>query len=89
MNPTLAATSTSTFNALALVADDMLEVDKVIARRLDSGVPLVGEVARYIISAGGKRLRPVLLLLTCGALGYQGSQRFNLAAADCLGTSQG
>ena len=80
MNPTLAATSTSTFNALALVADDMLEVDKVIARRLDSGVPLVGEVARYIISAGGKRLRPVLLLLTCGALSYQGSQRFNLAA---------
>jgi octaprenyl-diphosphate synthase len=80
VNPTLAATSTSTFNALALVADDMLEVDKVIARRLDSGVPLVGEVARYIISAGGKRLRPVLLLLTCGALGYQGSQRFNLAA---------
>lgn len=76
----MAATSTSTFNALALVADDMLEVDKVIARRLDSGVPLVGEVARYIISAGGKRLRPVLLLLTCGALGYQGSQRFNLAA---------
>ena len=58
----------------------MLEVDKVIARRLDSGVPLVGEVARYIISAGGKRLRPVLLLLTCGALSYQGSQRFNLAA---------
>jgi octaprenyl-diphosphate synthase len=80
VNPTLAATSTSAFNALALVADDMLEVDKVIARRLDSGVPLVGEVARYIISAGGKRLRPVLLLLTCGALGYQGSQRFNLAA---------
>jgi len=76
----LAASSSSTFNALALVADDMLEVDKVIARRLDSGVPLVGEVARYIISAGGKRLRPVLLLLTCGALGYQGSQRFNLAA---------
>jgi octaprenyl-diphosphate synthase len=80
VNPTLAASSSSTFNALALVADDMLEVDKVIARRLDSGVPLVGEVARYIISAGGKRLRPVLLLLTCGALGYQGSQRFNLAA---------
>lgn len=70
----------STTNALALVEDDMLEVDKVIARRLDSGVPLVGQVARYIISAGGKRLRPVLLLLTCGALGYQSNQRFNLAA---------
>lgn len=58
----------------------MLDVDKVIARRLDSGVPLVGQVARYIISAGGKRLRPVLLLLTCGALGYKDDQRFNLAA---------
>jgi octaprenyl-diphosphate synthase len=58
----------------------MLEVDTVIARRLDSGVPLVGEVARYIISAGGKRLRPALLLLTCGALGYRDAQRFNLAA---------
>ncbi len=66
--------------ALALVANDMAEVDEVIARRLESGVPLVGEVSRYIISAGGKRLRPALLLLTCGALGYTGAQRFNLAA---------
>ncbi|MFZ9510907.1 MAG: octaprenyl diphosphate synthase, partial [Burkholderiaceae bacterium] len=47
----------------------MATVDTVIRDRLDSGVPLVGEVARYIISAGGKRLRPALLLLTCGALG--------------------
>jgi len=58
----------------------MREVDQVIARRLDSGVPLVGQVSQYIIAAGGKRLRPALLLMTCGALGYQGAQRFNLAA---------
>ncbi|MDD2879428.1 MAG: polyprenyl synthetase family protein [Rhodoferax sp.] len=58
----------------------MREVDQVIAQRLDSGVPLVGQVSRYIISAGGKRLRPVLLLLMCGALGFKGAQRFNLAA---------
>ena len=58
----------------------MREVDSVIARRLESGVPLVGNVSRYIIAAGGKRLRPALLLLTCGALGYCGDQRFNLAA---------
>ncbi len=58
----------------------MREVDGVIARRLASGVPLVGNVSRYIIAAGGKRLRPALLLLTCGALGYCGDQRFNLAA---------
>ena len=58
----------------------MREVDLVISRRLESGVPLVAEVSRYIISAGGKRLRPALLLLVCGALGYRGSHRFTLAA---------
>lgn len=78
--PILSATSNTTSSALQLVANDMAEVDKVIATRLDSGVPLVGQVARYIISAGGKRLRPALLLLVCGALGYQKPQRFNLAA---------
>ncbi len=67
-------------NPLALIANDMREVDRVIAQRLDSGVPLVGQVSRYIISAGGKRLRPALLLLACGALGYHGEQRYNLAA---------
>ncbi len=65
---------------LSLIADDMLEVDAVIARRLASGVPLVGQVSRYIISAGGKRLRPALLLLISRTLGYEGVQRFNLAA---------
>lgn len=58
----------------------MREVDATIARRLDSGVPLVGQVASYIISAGGKRLRPVLLLLMCRALGCLHPQRHNLAA---------
>ncbi|MBK0392070.1 polyprenyl synthetase family protein [Ramlibacter algicola] len=58
----------------------MNEVDAVIARRLDSGVPLVAQVSRYIISAGGKRLRPALLLLISAALGCRSDQRFNLAA---------
>ena len=58
----------------------MRAVDEVIARRLSSGVPLIGQVSHYIIAAGGKRLRPALLLLTCGALGYRGHQQFNLAA---------
>lgn len=65
---------------LSLIAPDMREMDQVIAARLCSGVPLVGQVSRYIISAGGKRLRPALLLLVCGALGFKGSSRFNLAA---------
>jgi octaprenyl-diphosphate synthase len=76
----LTASSASTASVLSLIADDMVQVDAVIAQRLDSGVPMVGEVCRYIIGAGGKRLRPALLLLMCGALGYRGEQRFNLAA---------
>jgi geranylgeranyl pyrophosphate synthase len=52
--------------------------DAVIAQRLDGST--FGRPSRYIIAAGGKRLRPALLLLMCGALGYKGDQRFNLAA---------
>ena len=58
----------------------MRQVDRVIALRLGSSVPLVGNVSQYIISSGGKRLRPALLLLFCGALGFEGEQRFNMAA---------
>jgi octaprenyl-diphosphate synthase len=65
---------------LSIVEKDMRQVDQVIAQRLASGVPLVSSVSQYIIAAGGKRLRPALLLLCCGALGFRGEQRFNLAA---------
>lgn len=78
--PDLTDPSATASSVLALIADDMREVDAVIARRLASGVPLVGQVSQYIISSGGKRLRPALLLLVCGALGFRGAQRFNLAA---------
>ena len=63
-----------------LIAADMEAVDRVIRQRLDSGVALVGTVSQYIISAGGKRIRPALLLLMAGALGYKGKQHHNLAA---------
>jgi octaprenyl-diphosphate synthase len=58
----------------------MQAVDQEIGQRLSSDVPLIGSVAQHIISAGGKRLRPALLLLTSRALGYQGRQHHNLAA---------
>lgn len=58
----------------------MAAVDRVIAAKLATGVPLVSHVSKYIIAAGGKRLRPALLLLMTGALGYAGDQRYNLAA---------
>lgn len=76
----MTANSSSTAAALALIADDMKAMDAVIARRLNSEVLLVSQVSQYIVAAGGKRLRPALLLLMCGALGYRGDQRFNLAA---------
>ena len=76
----MSANSSSTAAALALIADDMRAMDAVIGRRLASEVPLVAQVSQYIIAAGGKRLRPALLLLMCGVLGYQGPQRLTIAA---------
>lgn len=76
----MSANSSSTAAALALIAGEMSAMDAVITRRLQSDVPLVAQVSHYIIAAGGKRLRPALVLLMCGALGYRGEQRLNLAA---------
>ena len=76
----MSAHSSSTAAALALIADDMQAMDAIIACRLESDVPLVAQVSQYIIAAGGKRLRPALVLLMSGALGYRGPQRLNLAA---------
>jgi octaprenyl-diphosphate synthase len=64
----------------AIVADDMAAVDALIRRRLDSDVVLVRQVAEYIIASGGKRLRPVLVLLAAGACGYRGPHHHELAA---------
>ncbi|ROR03854.1 octaprenyl-diphosphate synthase [Delftia acidovorans] len=58
----------------------MREVDHVIAQRLTTTVPLIAQISQYIIAAGGKRLRPALLLMVCNALGYEGRDRHVLAA---------
>jgi octaprenyl-diphosphate synthase len=63
-----------------LSATDMAEVDQVIHRRLASQVALVNQISHYIVSAGGKRVRPMLLLLVARALGNDTSQRHELAA---------
>jgi octaprenyl-diphosphate synthase len=63
-----------------LVEPDMRAVDDVIRQRLHSDVVLVRQVAEYIIQSGGKRLRPVLLLLCAGAAGYKGPHHHALAA---------
>jgi octaprenyl-diphosphate synthase len=67
-------------NLYSLIADDMAAVDAVIRARLHSDVVLVRQVAEYIITGGGKRMRPALVLLVAGAFGYQGRQHHELAA---------
>ncbi|EXI79497.1 MAG: Octaprenyl-diphosphate synthase [Candidatus Accumulibacter appositus] len=64
----------------SLIEADMKAVDAVIRQRLHSEVALVRQVAEYIVQSGGKRLRPALVLLSAGALGYRGSHQHELAA---------
>jgi octaprenyl-diphosphate synthase len=59
---------------------DMRAVDAVVRARLHSEVVLVRQVAEYIISAGGKRMRPALLLLSASACNYSGTHHHELAA---------
>ncbi|RZA20481.1 MAG: octaprenyl-diphosphate synthase [Lysobacteraceae bacterium] len=64
----------------ALSAPDMAAMDALIRQRLASDVVLINQVAEYIIGSGGKRLRPMLLLLSAGALGHHGPDAHQLAA---------
>ncbi len=63
-----------------LAAADMQAVDALIRARLTSDVALVNQVGEYIIGAGGKRLRPMLLLLAARTLGHRGPDAHQLAA---------
>jgi octaprenyl-diphosphate synthase len=65
---------------LSPVAEDMQRVDALIRARLDSDVALVRQVAEHIVTGGGKRLRPALLLLSAGALDCRGAAHLELAA---------
>ncbi len=64
----------------ALVESDFAAVNQLIPTRLTSDVALVEEIGTYIVESGGKRLRPLMVLLTSGALGYQGARHVQLAA---------
>ena len=67
-------------SVLELVDADMSSVNQCIEDRLDSDIVLIRSLAAYIINSGGKRLRPVTLLLGCGALGCEDPRRITLAA---------
>ena len=63
-----------------LVTPDFEAVDRSVKRRLHSPVALVDKVATYIIYSGGKRLRPLLVLMAARACGHQGEQHIDAAA---------
>lgn len=63
-----------------LIAEDKSAVDEIIKHRLRSEVVLVNQLGHYIVSSGGKRLRPIILLLSARASGYQGEHHSQLAA---------
>ncbi len=65
---------------LAPVAEDMSLVNQLISDRLRSEVVLINQLGAYIINSGGKRLRPLLVLLTARACGYKAQQHISLAA---------
>ncbi|MEX3548464.1 MAG: polyprenyl synthetase family protein [Burkholderia sp.] len=75
-----ASPSLSATQLLAPIVDDMEQVNRVIRQSLSSDVLLINQITEYIIGAGGKRLRPALLLLVAGALGDGSSHRHTLAA---------
>ena len=62
------------------VADELRRLDQLIVARLASDVVLVNQVSQYIIGAGGKRLRPLSVLLAARACGYAGDQHVDAAA---------
>ena len=64
----------------ALAAGDRLAVDELITASLESDVALVSQVSQHIVMSGGKRLRPLIVLLAARALGYDGEQHVRAAA---------
>ncbi len=72
--------STALDDLTALVADDLMAVNQLIVKHMDSPVALIPQLGGYIVAAGGKRLRPVLTLAAANLCGYQGDKHRLLAA---------
>jgi len=64
----------------ALIADDLQAVDDLIRKRLRSDVALINQLGQYIVNNGGKRMRPLLVLLSARAFGHKGRHHIDLAA---------
>ncbi|MCE1813683.1 polyprenyl synthetase family protein, partial [Enterobacter hormaechei] len=65
---------------IKLTADDMAAVNETILSQLNSDVTLINQLGYYIISGGGKRIRPIIAILASRVLGYQGDKHITVAA---------
>lgn len=65
----------------AILGDDMARVNGLILENMKSDVPLIPQLAAYLIAAGGKRIRPLLTLACARACGYDGDRPYGLAAS--------
>ena len=72
--------SPSFSDVINLASSEMQAVDALIRDSLKSDVLLVSQVSEYIVTSGGKRLRPLIVLLAARALGYTGGHHVNAAA---------
>ena len=66
--------------ALNIIGDDLIHVEQQFRTDLESDVPLIRKVGEYVLSSGGKRIRPALLLLAARLCGYEGSKAVQLAS---------
>jgi octaprenyl-diphosphate synthase len=67
-------------SALALIGEDLKDVERQFKKDLQSDVPLIRKVGEYVLSSGGKRVRPALLLLSARLCGYRGNRQIPLAS---------
>ena len=75
-------------NAHSLIADDLQAVEHLILQQTQSTEKLIRSITDYILNAGGKRIRPMLVLLVTGCCGFRNQVRITLAAAiECLHTA--
>ena len=72
--------STSLENLSNLTSPDLVEVNKLIVKCMDSNVELIPQLAGHIVAAGGKRIRPMMTLAAARLCGYEGSRHIALAA---------
>lgn len=64
----------------SLVGEDLAATDQFIISQLESNIPLIREVIEYVLTCGGKRIRPLILLLSARALAHKGQKHLDLAA---------